>query len=146
MRWILSATQSNINLANDAAGNPTPNGAYNPDGGYNATGYGLMVVDYFAPSNLWELNLSDEDIGSGGVLLIPSTGSEAETAYYNATTQTYTIQNNGGGDPMLVTAGKEGRIYLLDANNLGGYNTAYDTEWCAQYNCRRPSSLRPCYW
>src|SRR5207248_2847960 len=29
------------------------------------------------------------------------------------------------GHQMLVTAGKEGRIYLIDAGNMGGFNTQY---------------------
>jgi hypothetical protein len=107
-----NATQSNLNLANDVT-HPTPTGTYNPDGGYNVVGFGLKVVDYFAPSNVWELNLNDLDLGSSGVLLIPSSGPGSATA--------------PNGDPMLVVAGKEGRIYLLDADNLGGFNTAYDT-------------------
>lgn len=122
-----SANQASVNLANNAAGNPTPSGTYDPDGGYNASGYGLKVVDYFTPSNAYELNLSDEDIGSGGVLLIPSTGPDARTAHFNSGTGTYTVQADSTGDPMLVTAGKEGRIYLIDANNMGGFNTQYIT-------------------
>jgi hypothetical protein len=106
-----AATQTNLNLANQRT-NPTPTGTYNPDGGYNATGFGLKVVDYFTPSNAFVLNEKDLDLGSTGVLLIPSTGPGSVTA--------------PDGDPMIVIAGKEGRIYLLDADNLGGYNTAYD--------------------
>ncbi len=107
----LNATQTNVNLKNAAAGNPTPDGTYNPDGGYNLNGYGLKVVDYFTPSNVRVLNIHDEDLGSGGVLLIPSTGPGSATA--------------PNGDSMLVTAGKEGRIYLIDAGNMGGFNTQY---------------------
>ncbi len=105
----LNATQSNVNYFSGVLHNP--NGTYDPDGGYNADGYGLKVVDYFTPSNVFELNLGDEDMSSGGVTLIPSTGPGSATA--------------PNGDPMLVTAGKEGRIYLIDANNLGGFNTQY---------------------
>ena len=105
------ATQGNVNLAN-AVTNPTPDGTYNPDGGYNLPGYGLKVVDYFTPSNVYELNVLDLDLGSGGVLVIPSTGLGSATA--------------PNGDPMIAVSSKEGRVYLLDANNLGGFNTAYD--------------------
>jgi hypothetical protein len=107
-----NATQTNLNLANDVT-HPTPTGTYNPDGGYNVVGFGLKVVDYFCPSNVFVLNDLDLDLGSSGVLLIPSSGPGSATA--------------PNGDPMLVVAGKEGRIYLLDADNLGGFNTAYDT-------------------
>jgi hypothetical protein len=122
------ATQTNLNLANNAAGMPTPDGHYNPDGGYSVNGYGLKVVDYFTPSNVYELNLHDEDLGSSGVLLIPSSGLDARTAHFNSATQTWNIQADSTGDPMLVLAGKEGRVYLIDANNMGGFNTQYITD------------------
>ncbi|HZZ27992.1 MAG TPA: hypothetical protein VFE46_08305, partial [Pirellulales bacterium] len=122
-----SATQNNINLTTTGVMH-NPNGTYDPDDGYDANGYGLKVVDYFTASNVFEMNKNDEDVGSGGVMLIPSTGTEGMTAHFNSGTGTYSVQNNSTGDPMLVTAGKEGRIYLIDANNLGGYNTQYITD------------------
>ncbi len=106
----LNANQNNINISSGVINNP--NGAYTPDSGYDTDGYGLKVVDFFTPSNVFEMNKNDEDLGSGGVLLIPTTGPGSATA--------------PDGDPMLATAGKEGRLYLLDADNLGGYDTSYD--------------------
>jgi len=103
-----SATQSNINLA---SGSDNPNGAYTPDSGYDANGYGLKVVDYFVPSNALYMNDKDEDLGSGGIMLVPSTVTSDVPGHV--------------GDPMLVTAGKEGRIYLIDQDNLGGFNYNY---------------------
>src|SRR5439155_7572748 len=78
---------------------------------YDLNGYGLKVTDFFTPSNVRVLNIHDEDMGSGGTLLIPSTGPGSATA--------------PNGDAMLVTAGKEGRIYLIDSGNMGGFNTQY---------------------
>ena len=101
-----------IAIDSNATQNGTPNGSYNPDN-YNPNGYGLKVVDYFVPSNVVELNDGDLDLGSGGVTIIPASGPG---------------YSNPDGDPMLVIAGKEGRIYLLDSDNLGGYNTAYNTD------------------
>ncbi|HUB27724.1 MAG TPA: dockerin type I domain-containing protein [Tepidisphaeraceae bacterium] len=100
-----------IKLAIDpsARQNGTPGSTYDPDN-YNPNGYGLKVVDFFVPSNEFEMNKNDEDLGSGGVLMIPASGPG---------------YSNPDGDPMLVVAGKEGRIYLLDDGDLGGYNTAY---------------------
>jgi hypothetical protein len=119
----LNANQNNINIAGGVTRNP--NGTYDPDGGYATNGYGFRVIDYFAPSNAHVLNIHDEDVGSGGVTLIPTTGPDARSAHFNAQTGLWTVQADGTGDPMLVTAGKEGRIYLIDANNMGGFNTAY---------------------
>ncbi len=73
----------------------------------NGNGWGLKVADYFTPSNELALNQNDLDLGSGGVLLLPNSIHDA------------------AGNPMLVVAGKESRIYLIDRNNLGKFNDAY---------------------
>lgn len=66
-----------------------------------STSNGLAVADYFTPFNYGGLNSGDLDIGSAGVALI---GDEAGSAAH----------------PHLMTgAGKEGRIYLLDRDNMG---------------------------
>ncbi|HEY3971700.1 MAG TPA: choice-of-anchor D domain-containing protein [Candidatus Sulfotelmatobacter sp.] len=62
----------------------------------------LSVADYFLPSNFSVLNSSDLDLGSGGPLLIPDQPTPP--------TQ------------MLVAAGKQGMVYLIDRTNLGQYN------------------------
>jgi hypothetical protein len=62
----------------------------------------LTVADYFLPSNFKTLNSSDLDLGSGGPLLIPDQP--------NPPTK------------MLVAAGKQGMVYLVDQTNLGQYN------------------------
>ncbi|HEX3356170.1 MAG TPA: SdrD B-like domain-containing protein [Tepidisphaeraceae bacterium] len=73
----------------------------------NGNGWGLKVADYFTPSNAAALDAGDMDLGSGGVLLLPDSLTDA------------------AGNPMLVVGGKEGRLYLLDRNNLGKFNTSY---------------------
>lgn len=67
------------------------------------SGNSLAVADYFVPSNVQTLNASDLDLGSGGPLLIPDQPT--------APTQ------------MLVAAGKQGMVYLVDRTNLGQYNS-----------------------
>ena len=57
----------------------------------------LKLVDYFTPSNLEELNANDLDYGSGGTL-------------------GFTFRNR----ELVVSAGKDGTVYLLDAKALGG--------------------------
>jgi outer membrane protein assembly factor BamB len=57
----------------------------------------LQVLDYFTPSNLEVLNANDLDYGSGGTL-------------------GFTFRNRD----LVVSAGKDGTIYLLDATSLGG--------------------------
>jgi hypothetical protein len=98
-------------LAADTLGNiyiSTGNGSYdtsNPHTDYSdsilklfyANG-AFQVLDYFTPFN--ELNLSgnDNDLGSGGVLLLPDqTGAHAHE---------------------LVQAGKEGKVYVIDRSKM----------------------------
>ncbi len=73
----------------------------------NGNGWGLKVADYFVPSNQYELNALDLDLGSGGVTLLPNN------------------QLDAAGNPMLMFGGKESRIYLIDRNNLGKFNSSY---------------------
>ena len=62
---------------------------------------GLTVADFFTPFNQADLERIDGDLGSGGVMLLP---------------------DQLGPDPhLMVTAGKEGKIYLMDRVNMGGY-------------------------
>jgi hypothetical protein len=77
----------------------------------NGNGWGLKVYDYFTPSNQLKLNQIDADLGSGGVALLPNTAS--------ITVQGVTYNH------LLITAGKEGRIYLLNRDNLGKFNLTY---------------------
>jgi len=71
---------------------------------------GLAVADYFTPFNYASLNAGDTDTGSAGVALI---GDEAGSAQH---------------PHLMAGAGKEGRIYLLDRDNLGKLNTGSDSQ------------------
>jgi outer membrane protein assembly factor BamB len=55
------------------------------------------VQDYFTPRNLEEINAKDLDFASGG-------------------TTAFTVRNR----PLVVSAGKDGTVYLHDARSLGG--------------------------
>jgi hypothetical protein len=74
----------------------------------NINGWGLKVVDYFTPYDQQTLDNNDWDLGSGGPILLPdSVGS---------TTHPH----------LMVAAGKEGRIYLIDRDNMGHYSSTTD--------------------
>ena len=63
----------------------------------------LTATDYFSPANAPDLDQSDVDLGSGGPIALPS-------QYFGTT-----------ADPdLLVQVGKDGRIFLLNRNDLGG--------------------------
>jgi uncharacterized protein (TIGR03437 family) len=75
-----------------------------------ASTQGLTLVDYFAPFNFSALDDADLDVGSAGVALC---GDEAGSASH---------------PHLMVGAGKEGRIYVLDRDNLGKWQAGADTE------------------
>jgi hypothetical protein len=66
----------------------------------------LSVVDYFTPYNQAALNAADLDVGSCTPLLLPD--------------------QPAGPAHLLVAGGKEGRIYLIDRDNMGRYNASTD--------------------
>lgn len=59
-----------------------------------------QLLSIFTPSDVGSLDQGDEDFGSGGVLLLPLLSSSV---------------------PLAAAAGKDGTMYLLDQNSLGGY-------------------------
>jgi hypothetical protein len=63
----------------------------------------LSLTDWFSPFNNQALSSADNDLGSSGVLLLPGTN-------------------------LLVTGGKEGRLYLINRSSLGHFNPAGDTQ------------------
>jgi len=97
----------------------TANGSFDADtggGDYGdsfmrlSTSNGLAVSDYFTPFNQAALQAADTDLGSGGAVLLPDdVGSPAHPH-------------------LLVGAGKESKIYLIDRDNFGHYNTKDDSQ------------------
>ena len=74
-----------------------------------STSGGLSLLDYFSPFNSEALYAADLDLAAGGPILLPdSVGSAAHPH-------------------LLVGAGKDGEIYLIDRDNMGGYNGSYST-------------------
>lgn len=65
---------------------------------------GLSVLDLFTPNNAKLLDANDADFGSGGVMVVPDLSS-------------------GPLQHMAVAAGKDGRLFIMDRDNLGGFHT-----------------------
>jgi Chitobiase/beta-hexosaminidase C-terminal domain len=70
----------------------------------DVTNGGLEVVDQWTPFDQQQLSSSDTDQTSGGILLLPDQG--------------------GSAIHELVQVGKNGRIEVINRDNLGGYNTS----------------------
>ena len=67
----------------------------NPDGS-------LSAADFFSPSNAPTLDLNDTDLGSGGPVALPASFGTSQNPH------------------LLVQQGKDGRVFLLNRDNLGG--------------------------
>ncbi len=91
----------------------TANGDFNANSG--GSNYGqcfigmnsnLNVQTYFAPADYATMNTYDLDLGSSGVMLIP-------------------------GTRLLADAAKDGNLYLVNADSMGGYSSSGNA--CLQY-------------
>ncbi|MBZ5574209.1 MAG: pyrrolo-quinoline quinone [Acidobacteriia bacterium] len=69
----------------------------------------LAVADYFTMHDTVHESNIDQDLGSGGAMVLP-------------------VMKDAGGNPhsLAIGAGKDGRIYLVDRNNLGKFNPNND--------------------
>jgi hypothetical protein len=68
-------------------------------------GAGLSVLDYFAMSNEVAESNGDQDLGSGGELLLPDL-----------------VDATGTTRHLVVGAGKDGNIYVVDRDTMGKFN------------------------
>jgi len=110
--------QSGAGMAADASNNiyfVTGNGPFDQDVGGGDYGDSVMridstgnVLDCFTPHDQANLEAGDLDFGSAGVMLLPD--------------------QPGPNAHLMVTAGKGGTIYLLNRDNMGGYNTNDDSQ------------------
>ena len=104
--------QSGGGIAADTAGNlffATGDGSFDANAGGDSYGDSFVklsptgdVLDFFTPFDQAEINRSDADLGAGGLMLLPPQGGSAPS--------------------LLVEAGKNGSMYLVDRNDMGRYN------------------------
>jgi hypothetical protein len=65
----------------------------------------LRVDDYFAVSNTIQESNQDEDLGSGGAIVLPDAYDEGEVVHH-----------------LAVGAGKDGNIYVVNRDNMGKFD------------------------
>jgi hypothetical protein len=104
--------QANGGPAADAAGNiyvVTGNGQFDADSGGTDFGDSFLkiapagtIADYFTPWNQGALNANDFDLGAAGPLLLPD--------------------QPGPHPHLMVSAGKNNTIYLVDRDAMGHYS------------------------
>lgn len=110
---------SDTGPASDSAGNifvATGNGRFDAANGgrdygdsvlkLHADSKGLAVADYFTPFNQGVLDSNDEDLGSGGPVLLPD--------------------QPGSHPHLLLAGGKGGTLYVIDRDHMGGYHPGSD--------------------
>jgi hypothetical protein len=105
-------------LATDSSGNiffVTGNGIFDANTGGLDYGDSLLkispagaLLDYFTPHDQQNMNDQDIDLGSGGVLLLPD--------------------QPGLHPHIVITAGKNGTIYVVDRDAMGQYNPNNDNQ------------------
>jgi len=72
----------------------------------------LTVVDYFAMSNEVSESAADLDLGSGGAMLLPDM-----------------VDDTGVVRHLVVGAGKDGNIYLVNRDAMGGFSPSRNNIW-----------------
>jgi outer membrane protein assembly factor BamB len=89
-----------------------------------ATGTTLTVADYFTMSNEVAESNADQDLGSGGELLLP-----------DLTDSTNTVRH------LIVGAGKDGNIYLVNRDSMGKFSASSNNIW-QQVSGALPGGIR----
>ena len=93
-----------------------------------ATTNNLLVADYFTPNDQATLAANDTDLGSCGPLLLPdSVGSAAHTN-------------------LIVGVGKSGKIYLVDCDSMGHWQSGSDSQIVEAFQGINGSWSPPAYW
>jgi outer membrane protein assembly factor BamB len=76
------------------------------------SGTSLAVSDYFAMSNEVAESAQDEDLGSGGILLLPDLTDASNTTRH-----------------LAVGAGKDGNLYVVSRDSLGKFSASSNNIW-----------------
>jgi len=86
----------------------------------------LNVLDYFTPFNEKVLNREDDDLGSGGPLLVPA--------------------QPGAPSGLALVGGKDGNLYVLDRGHLGKFQESGNSHALQVIRFRDGIYSAPAYW
>jgi hypothetical protein len=87
----------------------------------------LKLADYFTPYNQASLSALDADVGGGGLVVLPDAAGSAAHPH------------------LLVGAGKDAMIYLLDRDDLGRFNSSNNNQIVQSLPAGAPSFSTPAY-
>ena len=93
----------------NASGLPTSGDYGNAFMKVSTTGGTLTAADYFETSNTVSESANDEDLGSGGALVLPDLQDSSGTVHH-----------------LAVGAGKDARIYIVNRDSMGKFNSQND--------------------
>ena len=94
----------------------------------HASGNQVTAIDYFIPFDWQTLFDEDNDLGSGGPVLLPD-------------------QNTAAHPHLLTIAGKDGKVYLLDRDDLGQAKPDNDDQILQSFQTDAQLSLcTPAFW
>jgi hypothetical protein len=86
----------------------------------------MAVTSFFTPYNYSQLEGGDIDLGSAGVLLMPGSG----------------------GTQLAIGAGKQGRLYVVNRDNMGGVQAGSDSQIIQSIDVNLNNKVMggPVYW
>ena len=109
--YLLTANGA-FETALDANGFPSKQDYGNSFLKLTSAGAALKVADYFAMSNEVAESNADNDLGSGGEMLLPDL-----------------TDSSGAVRHLVVGAGKDGNIYVVNRDSMGKFNSSANNIW-----------------
>ena len=93
-----------------------------------STTNGFAIADYFTPYNQASLASADLDLGACGPIILPDS------------------VGNGTHPHLLAGMGKDGKVYLIDRDNMGHYQAGSDSQIVQSFDVLANSWAPPSYW
>ena len=92
-----------------------------------STGNGLSLASWFTPYNESNLSGGDQDVGAGGAAILVD-------------------QPSGPVPHLVIGGGKEGLLYLLNRDNLGGFNANDNSGSVQTFSVNNGIYATPAFW